>query len=170
MTAGVPAVRPLALGAAVLVVIQIAVGMVVNLYVTVPKRHPGSHPANYFAGSLHSLAWALGHGALGLVIHASLGLALVLVSLVIAVRAVLLGPRSASLACVLGFLFVVGAAFNGASFLDFAGQNISSLIMALLALAAVCCYLVVLYLVPARLPHKGWLTARMGQCGSGCRS
>jgi hypothetical protein len=68
---------------------------------------------------------------------------------------VLLGRRSVSVACVLGFLFVVGAGFNGASFLDFAGKNISSPIMALLALAAACCYLALLYLLPARQPARG---------------
>ena len=133
------------LGAAVLVVIQVAVGMVVNLYAPVPTHHPGSHPANYFSGSFHSVVWALGHGPVALVIHASLSLALVAVTLVVAARAVKLGPRSVSVTCVLGFLFIVGAGFNGASFLDFAGQNISSLVMALLALAALCCYLLVLF-------------------------
>jgi hypothetical protein len=145
----------MALGVAILLVIQIAVGVVVNLYVTVPKDHPGSRPANYFAGSFYSVAWALSHGAIALVIHICVGLALVVGSLGLAVRAVLLGQRSVSVACVLGFVFVVGAAFNGASFLDFAGKNISSLIMALLALAAACCYLAVLYVLPARQPAEG---------------
>jgi membrane-associated PAP2 superfamily phosphatase len=98
------------------------------------------------------VAWALGHGAVALGVHASLGLALVVVTFVVAVRAVRRGPRSVSVAYVLGFLFVVGAGFNGASFLDFAGQSISSLIMTLLALAGLCCYLVGLYLLPARRP------------------
>jgi len=39
------------LAAAALVVIQVAIGIVVNLYVTVPAHHPGAHPANYFSGS-----------------------------------------------------------------------------------------------------------------------
>lgn len=148
-TANPVAMRAMVLGAALLVVVQTAVGIVVNLYVTVPSRHPGSQPANYFTGSFRSVAWALGHGAVALAIHASLGLALLVLSLAVAVRAVRLGPRPVSVACALGFLFVVGAGFNGASFLDFAGQNVSSLIMGLLALAALCCYLLGLYLMPA---------------------
>ena len=94
--------RHMTLGAAVLVVIQVAVGMVVNLYAPVPTHHPGSHTANYFSGSFHSVVWALGHGPVALVIHASLGLALVAVTLVVAARAVKLGPRSVSVTCVLG--------------------------------------------------------------------
>jgi hypothetical protein len=41
---------------------------------------------------------------------------------------------------------VIGAGFNGASFLDFA-HNSSSLIMALLALAAIGCYAIALMLL-----------------------
>jgi hypothetical protein len=39
------------LAAIVLVLIQAGLGTAVNLYVTVPDRHPGVHPANYFSGS-----------------------------------------------------------------------------------------------------------------------
>jgi CHASE2 domain-containing sensor protein len=54
---------------------------------------------------------------------------------------------------VLAALCVIGAGFNGASFLDFA-HNINSLIMALLALAAIGCYATALMLLsaPSALP------------------
>jgi hypothetical protein len=151
---GTRVMRRMALGVAVLVVIQVAAGMVVNLYVTVPAHHPGAHPANYFSGSFHSVAWALSHGGVALIVHASLGLALVVVSFLAAVRAIRLGPRTVSVTYGFGFLFILGAGFNGASFLDFAGQTISSLIMALLALAALCCYLIGLYLLPGHSPTE----------------
>lgn len=48
----------------------------------------------------------------------------------------------------LAALLAIGAGFNGASFLDFGGRDVSSLLMALLALGAVCCYLLALYLLP----------------------
>ena len=51
---------------------------------------------------------------------------------------------------VLAAMLAIGAGFNGASFLDFGGQNISSLLMALLALGALCCYLLALYLLASR--------------------
>jgi hypothetical protein len=41
---------------------------------------------------------------------------------------------------------VIGAGFNGASFLNF-NNNISSLIMALLAFGAIACYSAALFLV-----------------------
>ncbi|MGB8179769.1 MAG: hypothetical protein WCF63_06355, partial [Acidimicrobiales bacterium] len=47
---------------------------------------------------------------------------------------------------VIGALMVIGAGFNGASFLDY-NKDASSLIMALLALGAVACFVIVLFLV-----------------------
>ena len=80
------------LGAILLVLVQAALGMVVNLYVTVPAHHPGAHAANYIAGSLHSVAWAIAHGAPTLAVHATLGLALVVFVVGGAVRRVAIRP------------------------------------------------------------------------------
>jgi hypothetical protein len=145
LTPGALALRRMTLLAAILVVAQTAIGMVVNLYVTVPAHHPGAQPANYFTGSLHSVAWALGHGAVTLAIHATLGMALVAIAIWVAVRAVKLRPGWVGLTSALGALLVIGAGFNGASFLDF-NNNVSSLLMALLALGSLSCYMVGLYL------------------------
>ena len=134
------------LGAILLVLVQAGLGMAVNLYVTVPAHHPGAHPANYFSGSLHSVGWAIAHGAATLAVHATLGLALVVFVIGTAVYALRCGRRAIGGWSVLAGLFVIGAGFNGASFLDFA-HNISSLIMALLALAAVGCYATALILL-----------------------
>jgi hypothetical protein len=149
VTPGVLALRRMTLLVAVLVVVQTAIGMVVNLYVTVPAHHSGAHPANYFTGSLQSVAWALGHGAVALAIHATLGLALVAIAIWAAVRAVKIRPGWVGFTAVLGALLAISAGFNGASFLDF-NNNISSLLMALLALGSLSCYVIGLYLQPAR--------------------
>ena len=146
---GALALRRMTLLVAALVVAQTAIGMVVNLYVTVPAHHSGAHPANYVTGSLQSVAWALGHGAAALAIHATLGLALVAIAVWVAVRAVRLRPGWVGFTAVLGALLAIGAGFNGASFLDF-NNDISSLLMALLALGSLSCYVVGLYLQPAR--------------------
>lgn len=136
------------LGAILLVLVQAGIGMDVNLYVTVPSSHPGAHPSNYFAGSFHSVVWAIGHGTPALVVHASLGLALALLVIGVAGHALRLGRRAVSVWSVLAGLLVIGAGFNGASFLDF-NDNISSLIMALLTLGALGCYSAALYLLAA---------------------
>ena len=136
--------RAMLLAVIVLVLVQAGLGMAVNLYMTVPAHHPGAHPANYFSGSYDSVTWAIGHGTLALVLHASLGLALVVVAIGAAVHALRSSQRAVAIWSVLGGLLVVGAAFNGASFLDF-NDNISSLLMALLPFAAVASYAVAVF-------------------------
>lgn len=143
----IAALRRMTFGAAILVVVQVALGIVVSLYVTVPKRHPGAHPHNYLSGSFHSVIWAIGHGASSLAIHAVLGLALVVMAASVAVRALRLRSGWVSITSALAALLIVGAGFNGGSYLDFGGQNISSLIMALLALGALSCYVIGLFLL-----------------------
>jgi hypothetical protein len=152
------------LGAILLVLVQAALGMVVNLYVTVPTHHAVAHPANYFAGSLHSVAWAIAHGPASLVVHTTLGLALVVFVVGTAVHALRSGRRAIGSWSVLAGLFVIGAGFNGASFLDFA-HNINSLIMALLALAAIGCYATALMLLGAPSPRPGRARPRDDQPG-----
>jgi hypothetical protein len=139
--------------ATLLVLLQAAIGMVVNLYVTIPIRHPGAHPSEYFGGSFHSLVWAVAHGPVALAVHATLGLALVLVVVGIASDGLRLGGRAIGVWSTIAGLFVIGAGFNGASFLDF-NDNTSSLVMALLAFAAVACYSVAMFLL-ADAPHGG---------------
>jgi hypothetical protein len=161
---GAATLRRATLATAILLVAQTALGMLVNLYVTVPGDHPGAHPANYFTGSLQSLQWAIGHGAVPLTIHASLGLALALAAIWVAVRAVALQAGAVGLTSVLAALLIIGAGFNGASFLDF-DDNLSSLLMALLALGALCSYLVGLYLLADRPQGAGGGGAHTGGQG-----
>jgi predicted exporter len=136
----------MAFAAVLLVLVQAAVGIVVNLYVAIPARHPGAHPGNYLSGSLHSIGWAIAHGAVALAIHATLGIALVVVVLGVAIHAWRLGGRAIAILCTIAALLVIGAGFNGASFLDF-NHDASSLVMALLAFAAIACYTIVMFLL-----------------------
>jgi hypothetical protein len=141
--------RRMLLAVIALVLVQAGIGMYVNLFVTIPTRHPGARPSSYFAGSARSVAWAVAHGAPTLVVHAVLGLALAVLVIGVAVYAVRGGRRPVGAWSVLAGLLVIGAGFNGASFLDF-NHDISSLIMALLAFGAVTCYSAALYLVVAQ--------------------
>jgi hypothetical protein len=141
------------LAAILLVLVQAGLGMAVNLYVTVPAHHPGAHPANYFAGSIHSVTWAIAHGAAALAVHATLGLALAVFVVGAAVHALRAGRRAVGAWSILAGLFVIGAGFNGTSFLDFA-HDISSLIIGLLALAAIGCYATALVLLGVASPPR----------------
>ena len=140
--------RRAVLGVSVLVLVQAGIGMIVNLDETIPAHHPGAHPSNYFTGSARSVAWAVSHGAAALVIHATLGLALVALAIVVAVRALRIANRAVTIWALVAAGLIIGAGFNGASFLDF-NKNVSSLVMALLALGSVACYTVALFLLPA---------------------
>lgn len=142
------------LGALVLVLVQAGIGMDVNLFVTIPARHPGARPSSYLGGSFHGVVWSIAHGAIALAIHAALGLALAVLVISVAGYGLRLRDRAIAAWSVLAGLLVIGAGFNGASFLDF-NDNISSLIMALLALGAVACYSVALYLLAAQPADRG---------------
>jgi hypothetical protein len=139
-------VRILLLLMVLLVLCQAALGMAVNLYVRIPSHHPGSQPSNYLTGSADGIGWALGHAAVVLAAHVALGLALVVVAIALAVVVLRARRRAVAAWSVLGGLLTIGAAFNGASFLDF-NHDVSSLIMALLAFGAIASYVAALYQV-----------------------
>ena len=136
-----------AFGLLIALLVQFGLGMYVNLFANIPLNHPGHGAKDFFAGSYHSVAWAetSAHAPLILGFHAGLGLLLVLGSLWLAVLAIR-GRRAGFVwAAVLGALFILGAGFNGASFLNY-NKDANSYVMALLFAAAVLCYIVLLAL------------------------
>ena len=133
------------LAACLLLLVQYLLGMVANLYVTLPAHHPGAAAGNYFAGVGSGLNWLIGQGPGWAAAHAALGLALVLAALGNIVFTWRRGGRAVTVTAVLGALFIVGAGFNGASFLNY-GHDVSSLIMAVLWALALASYLTGLYL------------------------
>ncbi|MGA0567641.1 hypothetical protein ACO2Q7_09925 [Rathayibacter sp. KR2-224] len=133
-------------------VAQFVLGMIANLFVTVPAHHPGAQASDYFSGVVASLAWLIPHGEPWLVAHAVLGLVLAAGALVNLLW--MLRPRSAlyATASVVGALAVLGAGFNGASFVIY-GLDVSSMIMSTLWALAMCCYLVCFYVAARSDPH-----------------
>jgi membrane-associated PAP2 superfamily phosphatase len=89
----------------------------------------------------------IGHGGLILAAHALLGFALVAAALTALLSAVRLRNARTIAVTSAGAVFVIGAGFNGASFLDFA-SNTSSLIMAMLFALATLAYATILYVLP----------------------
>jgi hypothetical protein len=136
-------------GASFLILVQSGIGMFVNLFVTIPKRHSGAHAQNYATGSLKSLLWAIDHGAVTLAVHTVLGVLLAIMVIGIVARSLRFPRRSIALWAILGALLTVGAGFNGASFLDY-NKNASSFVMAILALGSLACFLVVVYSLPGQ--------------------
>jgi hypothetical protein len=141
------------LGACLLLLVQYLLGMVVNLYVVIPAHHPGAGAGNYLAGAASGVAWVIPDGPAWAAAHAALGLAIV----VAAVSAIFWSRRGGSrltmFMSVLGALAILGAAFNGVSFLNY-GKSFSSMIMAGLWALALVCYLVGLFAAARSGPDR----------------
>jgi hypothetical protein len=133
---------------------QFVLGMAANLFVTIPAHYPGASPKNYFVGAGHSVDWVITSGLLPLAAHVILGILLIVAGFVLIVLAASSGHRGVLIASILGALFILGAAFNGASFLNF-NDDLSSMIMARLFAAALACYVVVLFQLNAAQAPAG---------------
>lgn len=112
-----------------LLVAQFLVGTVVNLFVNIPKDHPGARPSEYFSGSLQSVNWALSSSGLPwLEGHAGIGVLLFLAAIALLLVAIRSGRRGQVIAAAFGLAGIIAAGFNGASFLDF-NEDFSSMLM-----------------------------------------
>ena len=136
--------RVRALVLSLLLVVQFFAGMITNLYIVIPPRHPGANAHSYLAGAARSVGWAITSGRFWLAVHAALGMLLAVGS----VELIVVAARSRSVRwiwlSVAGCAFLIGAGFNGASFLVF-GRDLSSLIMAGLFGLSLASYVVALY-------------------------
>lgn len=117
------------LAAAIMLVIQFALGIGVNLYITVPTGK--------------GVGQAFANGPL-LALHAVLGLLLILAAVSMVVRAVIARHRPSIAASVIGLLAILAAAGFGASFTN-DGTNSASLGMALATAVALLCYIIGLF-------------------------
>lgn len=147
--------RRLTLVMLLLLLIQFGLGIATNLYVKIPLRHPGARAADYLNGLASGIGWVIPNGAIALAAHVALGLALVVVGIDLMVRSIRTAylPQRAGLiwASAIGLAAIIGAAFNGVSFLNYS-HNVSSLSMGLLFALAVGAYVVELYLIPHPRP------------------
>lgn len=140
------ALRPLAITTFFLLLAQFLLGMLVNFYVTIPDSHPGAHPSNYFVGVVQGDGWALlMQGMLSLRLHVALGLLLGIAALALIWLALASRQRGWIIASVVGFLGILGAGFNGASFMNY-GFDVSSLIMSIFFVIALSAYAIGLYI------------------------
>jgi hypothetical protein len=130
-----------ALGA---LIVQFLIGMAVNLFVKIPPDHPGANPPEYFGGVVTSVTWAILHGGLWVTLHAVWGLVLVLAALGTLVQAIRLSGGGRITLAALGFVGVLGAGFNGGSFLNY-HEDFSSMLMAIGFALAMSAYVALLY-------------------------
>jgi hypothetical protein len=136
------------LGTLITLMAQFMLGMATNLFVQIPTNHPGANPPEYFSGVAQSVTWAILHGpSIWLVLHAVLGLLIVLSAIGLVLRTVRTHNRLAITTSVIGALAVLAAGFNGGSYLNY-HEDFSSMIMATCFAIAVTAYLVGLFGLP----------------------
>ena len=131
-------IRRASFAMSIVLLVQYVLGIGVNLFVTLPRQDQGA------AGG-RAIARAISNGPLSVSIHATLGLALVIIGLAIAIRAAATRHRGLLALGVVGLLALGSAAFNGASFVS-TGQNSASFTMALDWAVALLCYLSILFI------------------------
>lgn len=136
--------RPLTFLMLLLLGVQFFVGIVTNLYVQVPAQHPGTNAGEYFSGVVQGVGWAVTQGPLALQIHAILGLLLLLTALLLIVVAYTTRGRVWKIVTPIGAVGILGAGFNGASFINY-GHDFSSLLMASGFLIALVAYMFGIY-------------------------
>ena len=127
---------------------QFLLGTTVNLFVKIPTDHPGANPPEYFGGVVSSVSWAILHGGVWLTLHAALGVLLVLAALGTLAQAIRLRGGGRITLAALGFVGVLGAGFNGGSFLNY-HEDFSSMLMAVGFALAMVAYVWLLYSTPA---------------------
>jgi hypothetical protein len=132
-----------------LLLVQFFLGMITNLFVTIPDTHPGTGTNDFFAGAPAALGWAVASGPAWLAAHAALGMALAAASLVFIVNAVRSRDRMWIWLSVTGAMLLIGAGFNGASFLVF-HHDFSSLIMSGLFALSLGAYLAGIFFAARR--------------------
>ena len=128
--------RQASLAILIVLMVQFALGISVNLYVTLPAAgHPGH--ASWF-----------GNGPL-LALHATLGMFLVLAAVFVLVRSIMARNRGLILTSAAGLVAIFLAFFFGSNFTDKL-TNGYSLGMAIAFAAALACYVIGLYAASTR--------------------
>jgi len=128
--------RRASLAILIALIVQFALGIGVNLYVTLPTAGRPGHSS-----------W-FGNGAL-LALHAALGMFLILAAIALLVRAIMAWSVSLIVTSAAGLVAILLAAFFGSGFTDKLTDGYS-LGMAIAFAAALACYAIGLYVLTAR--------------------
>ena len=152
--------RRTSLGMTMALLVQFALGMVVNLYVTVPARDQGG-------GTLTAIGRALSGGPVALALHAGLGLLILLGTITLVVRSVLSRRRPLIWLSAVTLLAILGAVGSGASFVNSSNDG-ASLGMGLLTAVALACLAVILFATgSAGAPPAAGSAAGQGNTSTG---
>jgi len=132
-----------------LLLLQLVIGVFVNLFVTVPNGHPGSGQT-ILRGAFTGLGWAIASGLTSLALHVLVGLLVGLGSIVVLVVAIRSGRRGWMTVAIVGLLATLYAGLNGLVFMDAGKNDDNSLEMTVGFVIAIATYIVGLI-----LPRRG---------------
>lgn len=124
--------------------VQFLLGMTINLFVIIPRSHPGADATPYATGIVPGVGWAIAHEWPWLSLHVLLGLTLVVVSLT-GLRGIRTGRISVIVASIVGPIAAISAALNGAAFVIYQ-NDVNSMYMAASFAVAIGAVIVSLYL------------------------
>jgi len=141
------ALRGNTFGVLAMLIVQFAIGIVVNLYATIPAKDKGS-------GIFGAIGKALTDGPASLATHAGLALLIVLAAIALVVRSVVTRHTASIVLSAIGLAAIAGAAFNGARFVADGGPANASLAMALSTAVAMLCYALGLLLLGFSRPSS----------------
>ncbi len=120
-------------GLLAMLIVQFAIGVVVNLYATIPASDKGS-------GIFGAIGRSLTSPPASLASHAGLGLLIVLAAVALVVRSIVARHIASIVMSVIGLAAIASAALNGARFVADGGAASASLAMALSTAVAMLCY------------------------------
>jgi hypothetical protein len=113
--------------------------------------HPGASPPEYFSGVAQSVTWAILHGHVLLILHASLGLILVLNGVGLLIAAITMRARDLITVTAFGAFGILAAGLNGGGYLNY-HEDFSSMLMATFFAVAVVSYAVGLFVTGRPAP------------------
>jgi hypothetical protein len=134
------ALRGNTFGVLAMLIVQFAIGVVVNLYATIPASDKGG-------GILDAIGSALTHGPASLATHAGLGLLIIVAAIALVVRSIIARHTVSIMTSVIGLAAIASAALNGARFVADGGPASASLAMALSTAVAMLSYAIGLLLL-----------------------
>lgn len=133
--------------------VQFVLGMILNLFVTLPIARPGTS-GTYWARAWHGIVWSLSNGGgIALLLHVLVAIGLLIGSILLVARAYRARNGSWEAMSTIGFIGISAALTNGLAFLGY-NQATSSFVMAMGFMVAATAYSIgTTFVVPKTVSH-----------------
>jgi hypothetical protein len=140
-------------GLLIMLAIQFILGMILNLFVSLPKTYPGQ-TGNYFSRAVHGFGWAISNGGgIVLLLHVVVAILLLLASLSLMIRTAYAKNGFWVGISIVGAIGVILALTNGLAFIGY-DSDVASFVMAMGFITATLAYGTGLAWGMVRVPQK----------------